>query len=253
MSEAVGFSAVLPPDTVSVLVVEDDDLTRRALHHWLTARQFRVATAIDCASAIRAAISDRPHVILLDVGLCGGDDGLQLPKVLSGIGLDTPFVVFTGSSGPRVGFAARQLGAFAVIEKPALPDDIAVVLRDAATSRHASRQAVLSHADHVRRAVALIERHHAVKQLSVSRIASAIGISADHLGRHFRQQVGCSVLTYLHTTRLTHAKRLLAGSTMSVKEIAEVCGYRDAAEFTRTFARLARCSPTEYRFTQTLA
>jgi len=242
--------AAVLPGLLSVLVVEDEELTRRALQHWLTARQFRVWTAIDCASAIRIAVAERPHVILLDVSLRGGDDGLLLPKSLADIGIEMPFVVFTGSSGPCVGFEARQLGAFAVVEKPALPDDIASALRRAAASSGAFDQAVAPRADHARRAAHFIDRHYSIKQLSVARIAAEIHVSPDHLSRQFRRELGCSVLTYLHTTRHHHAKRLLAGSVMSIKEIADACGYREAAEFTRTFARLVGCSPTEFRFAQ---
>jgi YesN/AraC family two-component response regulator len=238
-------------DPISVLVVEDEEITRRALYHWLTVRKFQVSTAVNGASAIRLVVADRPQVILLDVRLAGGEDGLQLPQRLTEIGAATPFVVFTGSSGPQTGFAAHSLGAFAVIEKPALPDDIAAVLRAAAFSRPAVIRAAVPHAEHVRRAVAFIDRHYAIKRLSVSRIAVEIGVSADYLSRQFRQQQGCSILTYLHRTRHRHAKRFLAGSAMSIKEIADVCGYREAAELTRTFARLVGCSPTEYRVAQT--
>lgn len=243
--------AALQPDIVSVLVVEDEEITRRALCHWLAARKFRVSTAVDCASAVRAVVADRPDVILLDLKLGGGDDGLRLPKSLAEIGVETPFVVFTGSSGPREGFAASHLGAFAVIEKPALPDEIAAVLREAAASRGSANRAEALHADHVRRAAAFIDRNYSSKQLSVSHIASEIGVSQDHLGRLFRQDLGCSMLTYIHRTRHQHAKRLLAGSEMSIKEIAEACGYREAGELTRTFSRLVGCSPSEYRLAQT--
>lgn len=238
-------------DTISVLVVEDEEITRRALQHWLTARKFRVSTAANGASAIRLVIADRPDVILLDVSLAGGEDGLQLPKRLAEMSAATPFVVFTGGSGPRAGFEAHSLGACAILEKPALPDDIAAALRAAAAAGGAATPTALPETEHVGRAVAFIERHYATKLLSVSRIASEVGVSPDYLSRRFRQQLGCSMLTYLHRTRHRQAKRFLAGSAMSIKEIADACGYREAGELTRTFARLVGRSPTEYRLEHT--
>jgi YesN/AraC family two-component response regulator len=239
-------------ESVSVLIVEDEDITRRALDNWLTARRFRVQTAVDCASALRSAVSHQPDVILLDVSLFGGDDGLRLPRSLKDIGLNVPFVVFTGTSGPSAAFEAYKLAAFAVIEKPALPDHIAEDLRRAAVSdglaaAHATPIQAPDVSEHVRKAVTFIERHFATKHLSASKIASEVNLSRDNLGRKFRGELGCSMLTYLHRTRHTHAKRLLTGSEMSVKEIADCCGYRDAGELARTFLRLVGASPTEFR------
>ena len=53
----------------TVLVVEDNDLSRDALSRRLTRRGFRVVLAIDGAQAIQVAHDERPDIILMDLGL----------------------------------------------------------------------------------------------------------------------------------------------------------------------------------------
>jgi CheY-like chemotaxis protein len=52
-----------------LLVVEDDPATRAAVAHNLVAHGYRVTTADDVGSALRAWDAERPDLILLDLGL----------------------------------------------------------------------------------------------------------------------------------------------------------------------------------------
>jgi AraC-like DNA-binding protein len=43
------------------------------------------------------------------------------------------------------------------------------------------------------------------------------------------------------------AKSLLKQTTMSIQEIWNCLGFEDASHFTRTFKKLSKITPTEYR------
>jgi CheY-like chemotaxis protein len=53
----------------TILVVEDNDLSRDALSRRLERRGYRVLLAVDGAQAVDAARDERPDVILMDLGL----------------------------------------------------------------------------------------------------------------------------------------------------------------------------------------
>lgn len=112
-------------------MVEDEALLRDALALWLTQRGFRIIVAADCASGIRQAVSQRPHAILLDLNLPDAP-GFELLRELRAADLSIPFVVLTGSGSPIDGFHAHKFGAGHFLEKPAMPDQIAFALRQAA-------------------------------------------------------------------------------------------------------------------------
>ncbi|STJ46668.1 AraC family transcriptional regulator [Escherichia coli] len=52
---------------------------------------------------------------------------------------------------------------------------------------------------------------------------------------------------YLNHTRLEHAKTLLKGYDLKVKEVAHACGFVDSNYFCRLFRKNTERSPSEYR------
>ena len=52
---------------------------------------------------------------------------------------------------------------------------------------------------------------------------------------------------YLTHTRLEHARQLLKGYDLKVKEVAHACGFIDSNYFCRLFRKNTERSPSEYR------
>lgn len=78
-------------------------------------------------------------------------------------------------------------------------------------------------------------------------IAKALGVSASHLRKQFRETYGSSLGRYLHGARMHRAASWLATSDLNVGEIADRCGYRSQASFTRAFREESGLTPREYR------
>ncbi len=53
----------------TIMVVEDNELSRDALARRLARRGFRIVLAVDGAQAIQLAHDERPDIILMDLGL----------------------------------------------------------------------------------------------------------------------------------------------------------------------------------------
>ena len=76
--------------------------------------------------------------------------------------------------------------------------------------------------------------------------ARAVGMSAGHFNRVFRQEFGRTPRQYFDTRRLEHAKRGVLAGQVSVKEVAAEVGFSSAV-FCRWFRQSVGASPTRYR------
>lgn len=88
---------------------------------------------------------------------------------------------------------------------------------------------------------------HYASDLSLSDLCATAAVSAGHLNYLFRTTVGVSPMEYLRRHRLDRAKLMLEETDLSISDIAEAVGYRDAFHFSRTFRRVEGLAPSRYR------
>ena len=102
----------------TILIVEDDVKTARALAIRLEAAGYEVLTALDGVQGVRRALDHRPDLIISDIWLPVGI-GFSVAQRLQRAGLgNIPVVFMTASRLPGLKEAAIQLGAAAYFEKP---------------------------------------------------------------------------------------------------------------------------------------
>ena len=82
---------------------------------------------------------------------------------------------------------------------------------------------------------------------SCEEISAFCRISPKQLGRLFKESEGISVLEYIHLKKMDYAKTMLKDKNLSEKRIADMLGFSGAEYFSRFFARLEGCLPSEYR------
>ncbi len=83
--------------------------------------------------------------------------------------------------------------------------------------------------------------------LTLENLARELHIGKSTLERLFRFHLNQSPKEYYRSLKFEKAKQLLFNSTLSVKEIADLCGYRDQFNFTAGFRRSFGVSPRELR------
>ncbi len=88
---------------------------------------------------------------------------------------------------------------------------------------------------------------HFAEPLTRESVAQAFYISPNYLSHLFQKSGIMGFNEYLNHTRLEHARRLLKGYDMKVKEIAHSCGFVDSNYFCRLFRKNTDRSPSEYR------
>lgn len=126
-------SADKPQQPVRVLVVDDDDLTRRSIVRLLTIRGFAVGDAADGASALAAMREVAYDVVLSDIGM-PGLSGIALLKAVRSEHRHLPMVLLTGAPSTDTAIEALRYGAFSYLKKPC--DSDALVDELTRASRH---------------------------------------------------------------------------------------------------------------------
>lgn len=109
------------PDTrPKILIIEDDVDTRKALNIRLRANEYDTEFAGDAISAVKVAVDTMPDLILLDLGLPGGDGFMLIERFQQLAKLScVPIVVLTGRDAEPNQQRAEELGVEAFFQKPA--------------------------------------------------------------------------------------------------------------------------------------
>lgn len=101
--------------------------------------------------------------------------------------------------------------------------------------------------DSYERAMWALNANYQRADFHIEDVASFVGLSRSQLFRIFKKQCGRSPQTVLGELRLSHAKRLLSGTTLSLTETALSSGFSSAARLGEVFREELKTTPTEYR------
>jgi AraC-like DNA-binding protein len=88
---------------------------------------------------------------------------------------------------------------------------------------------------------------HSGEELSLSKVAKVVNISANHLSEKFKQVTGVNFVEYIAWTRFEKACDLLRNSNLRISEIAFAVGFQSLSQFNRVFKKLSGKSPSAYR------
>lgn len=91
--------------------------------------------------------------------------------------------------------------------------------------------------------------HNYHRKISMNEVANHVNISEKHMCRLFKQELQITPMQYLQTVRMEHAKQLLQGTDMRIRDIAYTVGYPSQLSFSAAFSSYEACSPTEFRET----
>ena len=98
----------------------------------------------------------------------------------------------------------------------------------------------------LKRVVAFIDKNYA-QPLTLKALAEKSGLSVTHFRRRFSAILHISPSRYIATIRVNAAIKLLTSTRMLLTEIAHACGFYDQSHFIRTFKRIRRQTPAQYR------
>ena len=112
----------------TIVVVEDDPHIADLVELYLRQEGFRVVQAVTGAQGIEAVRRQRPKMVILDVGLPGGMDGLEVCRRLRA-DTDVPILLLTARDGEIDRVLGLELGADDYVTKPFAPRELVARVR----------------------------------------------------------------------------------------------------------------------------
>lgn len=88
---------------------------------------------------------------------------------------------------------------------------------------------------------------HLSEKIDINELAEQFYLSHTGLIYKFRHDLDTTPSQYLILLRMRYAKQLLLNEKLSIKEVAEQCGYNNPFYFTNAFRNYAGMSPSEFK------
>ena len=83
--------------------------------------------------------------------------------------------------------------------------------------------------------------------ISLTQLADMLSVSTNYYAILFRKVIGFNFTDFLLGVRMYHARRLLRNTKLPISQIAENCGFTDAAYFSKIFRKYCKMTPHQYR------
>jgi two-component system KDP operon response regulator KdpE len=113
-----------------ILIIEDDRKIAMALALRLKSAGHEANAAYDALTGVNAAVKNLPDLVLLDIGLPGGDGFAVAEKIQSLVRTPIPMIFITASKQPGFRQRANELGAAGYFEKPYEAEDLLAAIQD---------------------------------------------------------------------------------------------------------------------------
>ena len=84
-------------------------------------------------------------------------------------------------------------------------------------------------------------------EISLETVSKLAGMPEVSFSRFIKKHTGKTFIDTLNDIRLGHTTRMLIGTTHSVAEIANHCGFNNISNFNRLFKKKKNCTPKEFR------
>ncbi len=241
-----------------VVLVDDERLIVRGLSSVVPWAEFGcevAGTAYDGVKGLEMIRSLRPDIVLTDIRM-PNMDGLTM---LAALRSEFPEIQTTVLTAYRDFDYARQaitLGVCRYLLKPSNLDELKEAVRQMVSrldtrpvqkdpAEDAASQEAGNHL--VRAALAYMREHCTEQHLSLGEVADHVYVSQWHLSKLLNRETGQSFFDLLGSLRIAKAKELLQDSSLRIHEIAENTGFSDVGHFSRSFKKIAGCTPGEYR------
>jgi DNA-binding NtrC family response regulator len=133
-----------------LLIVDDDESARFALHEYLEQRGYEVEEAVSCQAALTAFRSSHPDAAILDYSLPDGT-ALDLMPRLKALDSEVPLILLTGHGSIDLAVQAIKEGAEHFLTKPVELLALAVVLERSLENQRSRKRQIAGRTREARR------------------------------------------------------------------------------------------------------
>jgi LacI family transcriptional regulator len=223
-------------------VVEDlDASTRRALKSWIRGLRTPVGVVAWSGTIARHVQREATHAdrrVPQDVGIVSlADDRSCL--------VADPAISAMDVDGERLG--QRAMSMLAAMLRGQKPPSEPQMVPPASVIARGSTAALPQSADTIATALHYIEEN-ALRGIVVKNVLAMLpGVGRTRFYADFTERVGCSPADYIRRLKISHAKKLLRETELTVTRIAAMCGFTSTTQFGDTFKREVGVTPQAFR------
>ncbi|MBD2252621.1 response regulator [Nostoc parmelioides FACHB-3921] len=258
----------------TILVIEDDTVTRNLYLKGLKIEGFDVIGAENGAVGVQKAQKHLPDIIICDI-MMPQMDGYGVLSILRQDSLTAgiPFIFLTASDRRGDVRKGMELGADDYITKPSTLDEllkaIATRLRKQAsvqnwcnhllqkTAKPASTPtavqktppdspSIFPAVPQLKEVFDFIEAYFH-QGITLCDVAAAVGYSPAYLTNRVAKQTGDTINNWIVKRRMAEARRLLQNSDETVEQISRLLGYQHVCHFSRQFRQHHGLPPHAWR------
>jgi signal transduction histidine kinase len=173
-----------------VLLIDDEEPTRKILGLYLRSKDYEVSTAADGQKGVELFKQVRPAIVLTDIKM-PGMDGIEVLKKIKQISPETEVIVITGHGDVDLAVKALQLDASDFISKPIGNEALSVALKRA-EERLDTRRMLKASYEYLRQAEKLIAIGEISDKLAheIRNPLTAIGGFANRLSKKASMRLG---------------------------------------------------------------
>ncbi len=102
------------------------------------------------------------------------------------------------------------------------------------------------HSKHVKGALDIIHRQYSNSALCLNLVADMLHLNDSYLSRTFKTEMGIGISDYINQYRIQRAQDLLLIEHLTVKAVANRCGFENYTYFFRVFKRYTGTTPKEF-------
>lgn len=256
----IGLPVISPLGKPQLLIIEGSPGLVRYFENLLHNR-YLLTIARDGEEGIRTAIEQAPDIIISDIAI-PKKDGLEVCKLLKN-DIRTnhiPILLLTTGAGAAPRTTGFEAGADACLAKPFNRNELEEQLAKLIRLRELLRQKY-QHSGSLESAEvplglnerflkdlnACLENHYQEATFGIQALHDSLGMSRTQLHRKLAALTGKPASHYIRSFRLEKAKHLLQTTRMTVAEVANAVGFKDAMYFSRAFSHEFGMPPSEAR------
>lgn len=233
---------------ISVYLVEDDKPILEELANdipWLENGFQVVGAESDPLGAVEEIARLQPQVVFTDMQMAGMD-GLALMEAVMQGPAQPRFVMVSAFASFELSRRFFLANGFDFVRKPMQLADVQIVLErlyGALVPQAKPSGAPLSPA--FSQLVDYVTAHFQEK-FSLTQLARQFGLSENYICNLFAKHFNSTLTKFVTRLRMEEAARLIASSSLPIKEIAVQCGYGDYFYFNKVFKTTYGISPGMY-------
>ena len=235
---------------LNIIIVEDEYMIRNGLMKLIPrlSPEFRVlAGAEDGYEGMQLIRDLKPDLVICDIQM-KRMTGLEMIRQLNEANISCRYLILSGYSVFEYAQEAISLGVAGYLLKPVVPSDLQEQLNKINLLVNPPREEPAPASSYSALVSAVLKEltEHYAEDLSLSGLASRLGVTAEYLSTIFAKETGENFASCLKRIRIEKACRLLTETDKKMYEIAFLVGYDNPQYFSNVFKAVTGMSPKSW-------